>query len=317
MSKKTQDVCDQLNLDAGESFFATRELEQTRSRTYDKKFGQLKGRTFVPVDNEINAGAESVRYLQYDMFGMAKITSNYEGGFPRAGVAVAEFFTPVRGIVSSYDYSVQDLRAAALAGRPLDQARANAAKRAVEQTIDTIAQTGDSQYGLKGLLNQANPTTYTVEAGSGGDTEWTQSGGPNKTPDEIIYDMAGICDAVETASKENFAANMLLLPLSSWQYVNKTRMGDGSNDTILEHFRRIRPEVQVDKWSALETAGSGSVKRMCAYQRDPEVVLLIIPQEFEQFPPQAEDMHFHVPCHARCGGVVCMYPLAIAYGDGI
>ena len=55
---------------------------------------------------------------------------------------------------------------------------------------------------------------------------------------------------------------------------------------------------------------------MVAYQRDPMVLQLEIPQEFEQFPPQARGLSFVVPCHARIGGVHMHYPLAVAYMDG-
>ena len=51
-----------------------------------------------------------------------------------------------------------------------------------------------------------------------------------------------------------------------------------------------------------DAAGTGP--RMLTYQRDPEILELIIPQDFEQFPPQARNLAFVVPCHARIGGVV-------------
>jgi hypothetical protein len=56
---------------------------------------------------------------------------------------------------------------------------------------------------------------------------------------------------------------------------------------------------------------------MVCYRKDPNVLELIVPQEFEQFPPQERNLEVVINCHMRCGGVVCYYPLAISFGDGI
>ncbi len=38
------------------------------------------------------------------------------------------------------------------------------------------------------------------------------------------------------------------------------------------------------------------------YEKDPEVVSLVIPQDFEQFPPEIDALRWLVYCHLRCGG---------------
>jgi hypothetical protein len=45
------------------------------------------------------------------------------------------------------------------------------------------------------------------------------------------------------------------------------------------------------------------------------VVHLVIPQDFEQMPPQPKNLAFSVPTHGRIGGVTFHYPLAAAYMD--
>ena len=42
----------------------------------------------------------------------------------------------------------------------------------------------------------------------------------------------------------------------------------------------------------------------------------MIPQEFEQFPPQPRNLSLIIPCHKRFGGVSLRYPMAITYMDG-
>ena len=68
---------------------------------------------------------------------------------------------------------------------------------------------------------------------------------------------------------------------------------------------------------ANRAAWSGSSGRMVALRQDPMKLEAIIPQEFEQLPPQMEDFETKTICHARTGGVVAYYPASISYGDGI
>ena len=80
----------------------------------------------------------------------------------------------------------------------------------------------------------------------------------------------------------------------------------------------IRDRIkEVIPWYRLTGAGAGASDRMLIYVRDPDHLWLEIPQEYEQFPVQPLGLEFRIPCHARCGGVIVPYPLAIIYGDHI
>lgn len=302
------------HMDAAESAFLDKQLNVIRAKTYDIKYPQLKAREFIPVDNSLPPGAETVTYHQYDAVGQARLLASYAGDLPRADVYANQFTSQIRGIGASYGYNIQEVRAAQLAGTPLEQRKANAARRAVEEKIEALAKTGDSANGLGGFLNASGVTTYTPPSdGTGASAEWD-----DKTPDQIVRDMHGIAKKIVEDTKEMEVPDTLLLPLSSYGKVATTRMGDGSDATILDFFLKTSPYIKtVMPWQALETAGANSTKRMVAYRRDPDVLQLVIPQEFEQFPPQQRGLEIVTPCHARCGGVVVYYPLAIAFGDGI
>lgn len=301
------------HLDASESIFFTRELESVRAKAYDTKFAMFKARLFIPVTNEDDPGAETIVYEQYTEVGMAKIITNYASDLPRADVKGKEFRSPVRSIGDSYGYSLQEIRAAALAKKPLEVRKANAARRGIEQEIERIARTGDSANGLLGMLNQPNATAYTILNGVSGHPDWAR-----KTPDEIIRDLGGIVTTIVTTTKEVEIPDTILLPTTQYNYIATTRMGDGSDVTILKFFLGSNPYIKnIFPWQALDTAGSGSTTRMVAYRRDPDALQLVIPQEFEQLAPQQENLTTVIPCHARIGGVILYYPLSMAYGDGI
>lgn len=302
------------HLDASETVFVQRQLEQVRSQTYDVKFPALKGRQLVPIDNSISPGAETVTYRQFTPVGMAIILSNYSQRLPRVDVFVKEFTSRIRGLGDAYGFSIQEIRAAQFAGVPLEQRKANAARQAYEQKIDKIIQFGDSDYGLLGFINQPNVSAYTVPNNAGNTSAlWV-----DKTADEILLDLNGIEQQIIENTQEVEAPDTLLLPTAQYALINTKPRSTTSDTTIAQFFLRNSPNIkQIVPWVALKGAGAGGSDRMMAYRRSPDVVQAIESQPFEQLAPQTEGLEIITNCHGRCGGVAVYYPLAICVGDGI
>lgn len=300
------------NLDAETGLFFARSLEHVKSQTYDVKYAALKARQMIPVSFEADPGAESITYEQYDMFGVAALVANFAKDFPRADIAGKEFTSPVKSLGASYGYNIQQIRAAAMKGLPLQTKKAFAARRAIAQKENTLALFGDADTGLNGFLNHPNLGTYTVPAdGTGASALWTA-----KTPDLILRDMNGLISKTWDDTKGEDPADTLLLPLSRYRMISTTARSSTSDTTILEYFLKNN-DVQVGWMNELETAGAGPTKRMLAYKRDPNYITMEVPQDFEQFEEQAKNLEFVVPCHSRFGGVIIYYPLSFAKGDGI
>ena len=105
----------------------------------------------VPISGEAGPGAESITYRQFDKLGVAKLIANYADDLPRADAKGKEFTVPVKSIGGSFGYNLQEVRAAAMAGRPLATRRAEAARRANMQEVERIGFAGDASTGLIGL----------------------------------------------------------------------------------------------------------------------------------------------------------------------
>lgn len=301
------------NLDASENAFFSRALELVKTRTYDRKYPNLRAREFIPLDPEIDNAVETIRLRSYTQVGVAKLLASYSEDLPRADVKAEEQTFSVKGLGASYGYNLQEIRAASRAGVALDAKKAAAARRAIEVQIDRILALGDTATGLRGLLNQPNALSYTVPAdGTGASALWTA-----KTPALIVRDMVGICEYIVSQTAEVEAPNMLLLPRAQYTQIRTTRFDSNSDKTILQWFQATYPQVMVDTWYRLSGAGAGGTNRMVAYTMSPDHLQGAIPQEFEQLPVQERGLEFIVPCHARIGGVQAYYPLSIAYGDGI
>ena len=302
------------NLDAGESIFFARELEFVKTQTYDIKYPDLKARVLFPLDFSTNAGAESITYEQYDQVGMAKIISNYADDLPRADVKGKEFTAKVRTIADSFGYNYDEVQAASMAGKPLTQRKANAAKRAAMVLENKIAFFGDVVHGLSGFLTNPNIQEVLIAADGAGASKTFAS----KTPAQIVRDMSALFTAVHTISKGQEYADTLLMPLNQYNYIASTQFSAASDVTIMEWFLKANPHCKEIVW-VNEMSGSGALgsDKMVAYRRDPNALTLECPSDFKQLPVQEKNLEYTVPCHQRTGGVLIYYPLSVAFADGI
>lgn len=302
------------HFDANESMFLQRQLDYIKQETYDIKYAELKARKLIPVSSEADPGAENIFYRQYDQSGIAKIIANYGDDLPNADVKGSEYSAAVKTIGAAYQYNIQEMRAAIYGNVPLEQRRANAARRAIAQKENKIAFFGDSQTGLVGLFTAPNVTSVTIPAtGTGSSTQWV-----NKTPDQILYDLNLVANTVVSVSLGVENPDTILLPLAQYNYIASTARSQYSDKTILNYFLENNPYIKQVEWvNELATAGVSSASRMYAYRRSPEVLTLEIPSDFEQLEMQHRNLVYTVPCIERCAGVLVYYPLAIAYGDGI
>jgi len=298
-------------LDAQESIFFERELEHVKSRTYDVQYPELRARSFIPVDHSVPASAESYVYQTYDSVGMAKVISNYASDLPRADVTGKEHSARVKTLGSSYGYNLYEIKAAQQTGKPLEQRRANAARRAIHEKEDELAAVGDARHNLQGLLNHPNIPQYTARDGGAG-TEWE-----TKDPDEILDEMHAFVQNVLTLTKSVEKPDTLVLPPSVYGYIATKRLPDTAT-TILKQFQSTNPWVKtVDEWQRLESAGVAGIRRAMVYKRSPDKLEFVIPAEFTMEPPHPTNLSFDVACHSRIGGVAVYYPLSLAFMDGI
>lgn len=305
------------NMDASENAFFSRQLEAIRPGLLEVKFAELKGLQFVPM-RAIPAGAEVYTYRSMQAYGQAVLQAHLSKTGNRSEVVGSEQTSLIRSIAASYAFNIQEIRAAQMAGLDLDARKAAAARRAIAQKLDDVLLTADgtadaSSLGLRGLFDLADTLSFTTSTGAGGDTEFD-----TKSPDEVVADLHNLSNGIVANSLEAHAPDTMIMPLTTYNYCATRRMGDGASQTILEHFRSTSPYIRnIMTSTRLETAGSGSSKRIVCYQRSPEVLEAIVPVEFEQLPPQWDGYESITHCHARTGGVVCYYPKAVSYADNV
>ena len=131
------------------SVFFARELDYVKSQSYDVEYPELTALSLFPMSSEVDPGAETVTYYSYDKVGLAKIISNYATDLPRADVKGKPTTAIIKSLGASYGYSIQEMRASAMAGKSLDTRKAEAARYQIDYLNNKIAWCGDEETGLR------------------------------------------------------------------------------------------------------------------------------------------------------------------------
>lgn len=305
-----QNVCATLGvrLDAKYSAILARELEHVRAKTYDIIYPEKKARKLIPLDHTVPPGAETIRYDQWDLFGMAQVISNYADDLPMVDVMKEPFTSVVQTIADAYQWSILDLeRAAMVPGANLSQRRAGAARMVIENRIEDIGAFGLPVGGLNGILNHPNAALVAPTTGT-----WSSA-----TAVQMVDDANKLVESIVTATDETLLPNTLVMTSTQRGYMANKKFTN-TDTTALKWFLDNNQYIDsIETWYKCKLAdAAGTGARMLCYRRDPLVLEMVIPKEFTQQPPQPKNLSFVVPCHARVGGVVVYYPLAIAYMDG-
>jgi len=277
----------------------------------------LRSLLYFPINTEIDPGAETYSYDEWDQTGVAKIIANYADDLPMVDVVVSEVTGKIRSLGDGYQYSRQDLRAAAKSGRPLPARKRLAARAAVDRLIDRIAAVGDAPSKLRGVLTHPNlPILGAAAPGTGSDSKWN---GGDKTAKEVLSDMMALDAEVGLNTHENRFSDSLLLPPTRLAYISGTPYGAAENsDSILTVFKKNAQNIRnIASWHKLETAGEDGGPAALTYWNNPQALQFMLVLPFTEYEPQIKGLAFQVPCEARVGGMAIYEPLSLARMDGI
>lgn len=303
-----------VRMDANETAFLERELTQQRARTYDTKFGTIKGLSLVPLATDIAPMANTYSYKVYTGIGRAKIISDGADDAPRVDVSATEVTGKVYTLGDSFGWDIQEMREAARTGVPLSDKRAMQARTVLARGVDDMILNGvpsgdSSNLVTTGFANNASVTVHSSDF-----THWVAG----TDDDTMINELNDMINTAVLAAKENeeLYPNTIALPLSRYLVLNSKRMGVDMNMTVLEFFLQNNKFVtSIEPWFRLDDAGASSKDRAVLYRKDPMCLEAIVPITFEQLAPQARNYSMVVPCLARCGGVAVYQPVSMRYRD--
>ncbi len=303
-----------VRLDAVETAWLLRENETINKALFSKIYPENKARSLVPTEVAAIGAGKVYTWGMISQYGEAKEIFNGADDLPRAGTAVNDQSRIIKQYGASHGWDVIEIQEAARTGRNLSQMEADSAALAIATKVDAVLASGDGV--ILGLLNQTSTTTTTLTTKAGGGKTWALA-----TPKQIVADaslmIGNVVNAMKASGGTPFSTFQLVIPVSQDILISTTPMGDGINMTIKQYMMANLPLSGIDNWHRCTAAGTNSVDRAVLYPKNPLVLGAVIAQEMTIMPPQPKNLAWVVPSFARCGGVVCRYPVAITYGDGL
>lgn len=293
-------------LDAAGSIFFQNELEQIKARAYDVLYPELSYDKAFDVSTEINPGAAEIVYQTFDRRGRAKIVVGPANDIPRVDVEGKETRIPVRPLVASFGYTIDEIEAARFVGRPLEQKRANACRLAIEEQMNEIAWKGDTQSGLKGFFTSSIPTSAAPNGG-GGTPQWS-----TKTAAEILADVNYAFTRVFEDSKGVERANRMGVPLAQWNLIMTTQYAANSDLTIAQWIVMQSPWLssldQIMAINELDSTFTGATDYLIVWTKNPEKLQVEMPMDVTFMEPQLDGLEYVTIARAKTGGMNVYYP---------
>jgi len=309
---------DTRRMDADEVAMLALSLEQMRARTYEVDYPELKSRLILPVATDIDTAAETFAYEVQDYVGRARVVRNYAKDFPSVEIRSEKVSHRVIPLGDSFNYTLQDIRRAAFTGRGLEARKAIAARRVYERSLDAIAAFGAPDDGIAdGIANktvgtgtgQIRSTAATATAWDGSPDALVMVADANKAVSEMVSD-----------SKETQVPKILVLPTLQYLRFRNTYTADNKPESAYDRFLSSNGFVDtVIPWDLLKSVDGtgGNYSRGLLMRKDPDVLELVIPQEFEVFAPQQDGLLWKVLCHGRTAGTCVYKTLGLRYLTGL
>lgn len=305
------------NRDSATMFFS-RELEYVKPRIYEVEYAELSAFRLIPIDRTTPPGAQTVTVTEYDSTGKAKIIANYADDFPTVETSGTQTTSRIVGLGASVIMSYQDMQASTYAGKSILERKMRAAAEVHMQEMNRLAFFGDVNYGVNGWIT--NTSVNKAAAASG--ASWLLD---TTTGEEMVNDLnEAIRHVLDTTNGVEFI-DTIVLPIAQYQMLAKQEYHCGTDTTALEFFTRTNPGVTVTYAAELKGAfnrtsfndPSTGVDGFIAYRRSEMKFWQEIPQAFQVFPEQWQNLAYTIPTFSSHGGTVIQRPQSQVFRTGI
>jgi hypothetical protein len=140
----------------------------------------------------------------------------------------------------------------------------------------------------------------------------------NKTFEEIAKDFATLINTPSNLTNKVEAVDTAIVPSNAWADLKSRPVAaaNGSNISIAgwieATYKNVTflddPYLQSENHADTEFAGKNIA---VAYRKDADKVSIVMPQDFETLPPEANGLMIDTLTHSRHGGVKITAPLSV------
>lgn len=302
--------------DAGEAmFFTISQLAYTEQESFTRQRTPMQYEELVPISFAAGEWAKTIEYEIYDFAGRGKPHSLRGRDIPLVDVAYARKSMPVQSGAIGYDYTIDELRESAHVGKPIDTRKMDAAQEGYARHLNDVALNGEAISGITGLFNGPQVPVVTAPTGT-----WATA-----TADNMLNDINTLILSVWTSTAYNdFPTHVVLAPTALAILSSRRASPGGDGKTILQYVienniakTQRNQVITFTAGYALETGGAGSTRRMMAYVKSDQRLIMHVPMPLQFLAPQFLGFHVQVPGSYKYSGVEFRFPKSAAYMDGI
>ena len=189
------------------------------SEVYKIQYPEITYQQLIPIDTSAPEWVKSITYYSLDMVGKAEWLNSGATDIPYADVTRDRREQGVEMAGIGYNYNIEEIGQAMMAGINLTAERADAARFSYELFMNSLGFRGDATKHVTGLFNNPNVPVVSAVTGASGSSLWS-----HKTADEIIIDVQNALAGVYEGSLTVEMADTVLLPIGEMQRLASVRI---------------------------------------------------------------------------------------------
>lgn len=317
-----REVTINVNLNDAESgiAFMISQLAYLEEQMYAVPYANIVFETLVPIVTNIPEGAQSVNYRSYDGATVGKFLGAKATDLPLVAAEYQLHNVPLGYGGLAMTYSLDELRAAAMANINLDSDQAVLAYRGAREHQQQVVLFGDASRDMNGLLNHKNVTV------ANGTVDWDAE---DTTPEQIVDEVNKFIGKVWTDSKQYFLPNTLLIPGERYNMLVTKKMNAASDMSILTYLQnnnlytnRTNQKLDIHPLphlTAAELAANGvsnsNKDRMVIYERSLLNLKAYMPIAPRFIAPQFRGLNVETNMEYKISGTEFIYPTCAVYVD--
>lgn len=286
------------------------DLEAVDKKIYEPKKEELKARTILNVKTDVPAGAETYSYDVMTRSGAAKILAPGATDIPLVDADLTRHTVNIYSIATAFNLSVQEIRNAQMARRPVEVTKADTARKAIAEKENKLVWMGDKDHNILGVVNATGIQVLAVNNNAGGtSTKWK-----DKTGVEIVEDIKKAKNLVNKLP--GHMADTLLVAADQYEHLEKV-YNVNTMQTCLQYIQSQNWFKRIDYTSDINGQGTAGTDCFLVLDSSPDVVEMLVSMDITRHQQEYKFPNYKIPLEERCGGAIVRYPMAIVRGEGI
>lgn len=298
-----------IGLKDADNMFFERELIHVIPGLLQFEHSLITARNVLPVYNANDPTAETAEWRMIEELGEAEIVENYADDSPAATHRVGKLSNNVVPIRDHATWTIQDIRASAKVGRPVDATDVQAARTAMLRKENSLVLNGDTDHDILGLLSDTTKTKIPWDSAA-----QTIAAG---TPDQNLDVFGDANDATISATNEHHKPDVMLVAPKVLRHIRRQMRSATSDTTVYSLLGSQLPNLRIVEMPELNGAGTSGTHMAVMFKRDITVMRIMAMLDIEQFAPERKGLSVKVELHMRSGGLLVQRPKAIRVIDGL